>query len=464
MSGARKHAFVPAGLGLSARLLVLTIFFVMLAEVLIYAPSIATFRINWLEERVAAAHLAILALEATPDQMVSETLRGQLLTHAGVHAIVLQKQTMRLLLAEEKLPTIDLEVRLGESAPALTIWDALVVLLGGGERVLRVLGPSPKEPGVEVEVVIDEAPLRAAMIVYSRNILVLSIIISVFTAALVYLALHGLMVRPMRRITEGVAQFARNPEDATAGVRPSGRHDEIGVAQTVLARMQDDLRGALRQKEHLAALGSAVTKINHDLRGILSTAVLLSDRLAAVEDPEVRRIAGPLLQAIDRAINLCTQTLSYARDAGPELHRSRFALGALVNEVGADLTAICPGASPLRNEVDPAHEVEADREQLYRVLANLARNAVEAGAETVSVTADNGLGKTEIVVSDNGPGLAPKARESLFRPFAGSAKAGGTGLGLVIARDVMRAHGGDIELVATGAEGTTFRLSLPTPH
>lgn len=464
MQGARRYRFFSAGLSLSARLLVLTIFFVMLAEVMIYAPSIATFRIRWLEDKIASARLASLALEATPDQMVSEALRGQLLAQAGAYAIVLNMPDMRRLLAQDSLPNIDLEVRLGEGNIVTMIWGALDAMLTGSERVLRVVGPSPQEPGIEVEVLIDEAPLRAAMFVYSRNILALSIVISVFTGALVYLTLHALIVRPMRRITEGVMQFARNPEDVTAGVRPSKRQDEIGVAQSVLAEMQNDLRATLWQKEHLAALGSAVTKINHDLRGILSSAVLLSDRLATVEDPDVRKIARPLLQAIDRAVNLCTQTLNFARDGGPQLQRSKFALESLVGEVGEDLVTLSPGASPLRNDVDPAQEVEADRDQLFRVLSNLARNAIEAGAGSVRITADNGRDSTVIMVSDDGPGLAPKARKSLFQPFAGSAKAGGTGLGLVIARDVMRAHGGDIELVTSGKGGTTFRLSLPTTH
>src|SRR5260370_42161652 len=76
---------------LSARLLVLTIFFVMLGEVMIFAPSVGRFRITYLEGKIAAGRLAVLALEATPDNVVSQPLADQLLTHVGALCVVLHK-------------------------------------------------------------------------------------------------------------------------------------------------------------------------------------------------------------------------------------------------------------------------------------------------------------------------------------------------------------------------------------
>jgi len=308
------------------------------------------------------------------------------------------------------------------------------------------------------------------MITHSRNILLLSIVISLITGALLYLALQWMMVRPMRRMTEDITRFSQDPKDLSRGVIETRRDDEIGVAQSVLAEMQRDLRGALRQQEHLAALGSAVSKINHDLRGILSTAVLLSDRLSGVDNPEVKRVAAPLIQAIDRAIGLCTQTLNYARDEGPELTLARFRLRELLDEVVSDLAVLEPDAgavscagSRVINEVSADVIIEADRDQVYRVFANLGRNAFEAGARQVTLrvveTLDPGI---SIDAADDGPGLARAAREGLFKPFKGSARKGGTGLGLVIARDVMRAHGGELILASSGDDGTVFRLTFPT--
>jgi signal transduction histidine kinase len=310
-------------------------------------------------------------------------------------------------------------------------------------------------------VVLDEAPLRAGMIGYSERILALSLVISLFTAALVYLSLHLLMVRPMRRITDSMARFRADPEDPARIIKPSARSDEIGIAQRELAEMQIGLRRALQQRARLAALGAGVTRISHDLGNILATARLVSDRLSNSEDPEVRRVAPTLLGAIDRAVNLCAQTLSFTREGAPKVERSRFDLGELVSEVGASVPEQLSGEAEWRNTIEARLEVSADREQLHRVLSNLGRNAIQAGASRIEIGARREDGHVIIEVSDDGPGLSPRARERLFAPFAGSSRPGGTGLGLAIARELMRAHGGDIRLERSTSEGTCFRLDLP---
>ncbi|MDH3914278.1 MAG: sensor histidine kinase, partial [Rhodospirillales bacterium] len=292
-----KHlSLPPAAASLSARLLLLTIAFVMLAEVLIYAPSIGRFRKVYLEERLADAHLAILALEATPNQMVGEELELELLSHVGAKMVALKKPGAgKLMLLAEPPDKIDATFDLRQAGFFGLIGEAFVTLQAPDGRVLRVLGPSPKDQDLLVEVVLDETPLKTAMIDFSGRILLLSLVISLFTAMLVYYSLHRLMVRPMRRITESMVAFREDPEDATRGIAPSDRSDEIGVAQRELASMQQGLRGALQQKTRLAALGIAVTKINHDLKNILATARLVSDRLAGSEDPEVRRVTPTLM-------------------------------------------------------------------------------------------------------------------------------------------------------------------------
>lgn len=448
---------------LSARLLVLTVSFVMLAEVLIYAPSAGRFRLSYFEERLAAGHLAILALQATPDNMVSDELEAELLSHAGAYLVALKRPDgVKLMLGKGPVPTIDASVDLAQEGFFPLIGEAFVTLAQTENRVLRVVGPSPKYPQAVVEVVIDEAPMRAALVHYSSRILALSIVISVFTAALVYLSLQWLMVGPMRRMTQSMMAFREAPEDASRMIVATDRRDEIGVAQRELAEMQAGLRAALHHKTHLAALGAAVTKISHDLRNILANARLVSDRLGASGDPEVKRITPVLLAAIDRAVDLCSRTLSFTREGPPRLDRSNFALGPLVDEVGAALPPPLNGAL-WRMTGGEDIRIDADRDQLFRVLQNLGQNAFEAGATRVEIAAepDPEAGGIAIEIADNGPGLAPRAREKLFQPFAGTGRAGGTGLGLAIARDLMRAHGGDIRLVRSTAEGTVFRLDLP---
>jgi len=453
---------VPTTAGLSARLLVLTIVFVMLAEVFVFVPSVARFRHTYLQERLARAELAIQALEVTPAQAVTAQQERKLLAQTEARSVALHKPGAgKLILMRSPAEHIDATFDLREADPPGLIRDAFVAMLHSGNRVLRVVGAASSTPGGTIEIVLDEAPLRAALLGYGERIVALSLVISLFTATLVYISLHWLMVRPMRRLTASMTRFREDPEDAGSRIEPSRRRDEIGVAQNELAAMQEKLAAALHQKTRLAALGVGVTKISHDLKNILSTAQLISDRLTVSDDPEVRRVAPRLEQAIDRAVNLCAQTLNFAREGPPELDIAEVDLAAVLDDVGATLTPTTTGATPLRNRLAGAPPVEADREQLYRVFANLAGNAIEAGASAVEVWAEATGETLHLWVKDDGPGLPPRARDNLFQPFSGTVKKGGSGLGLAIARDLIRAHGGDLVLESSTAGGTCFEITLP---
>ncbi|WP_188259032.1 sensor histidine kinase [Azospirillum tabaci] len=452
---------------LSAKLLVLTVLFVLLAEVLIYTPSIARYRLTYLEERLAAAHLAALSVEATPDMMVAMELQNELLAHVGAHAVELIRPDSRVyMLSRSMPPTVDAVFDLRATMAPRLAADAFMALAQRRDRVIRVIGPSPKDPAFQVEMVIDERPMIRAMVDFSGRILALSVAISLIAAVLVFVSLTRLLVRPMRRLTEGLVAIRRDP-DGTPPFQPSARTDEIGVAERELADMQATIRSALRQRERLAALGTAVAKINHDLRAILSTAALLSERLAESADPEVRRVTPRLMASIDRAVELCGQTMTYTRDGLLPLARAEVPLRPLVEEAGAAaLASLRPDGerAELRweNRVPEGLTLRADAAQLSRALVNLGRNAAQAGAEAVTVTArEREGGGLVLLVADDGPGLPPRARDNLFQPFAGSARAGGIGLGLAIAREVLRAHGGDLRLVESTAAGTVFALELP---
>jgi signal transduction histidine kinase len=460
--GSKSRSIFGLSRSLSARVLLLTIFFVILGEVVVFLPSLARFRYNYLETRIAAARIASLALYATPDNSVSASLQAQLLYHAGASGIVLHlpNQT-QLMIASDMPPTVDLTYDLRDAGFFQLIADALATLARSGDVILRVLDDSPKEKNVVVEILLGERPMRTEMWEFGGRILALSIVISLITATLVFLSLRGLLVAPMRRITTSMMAFRDNPEDASRVIVPSARDDEIGTAERALAEMQETVRQALRHSARLAALGTAVTKINHDLRNILSTARLVSDSLAGSEAPEVKRAVPRLFDAIDRAVALCSGTLNFTREGAPPLNIQRFLLASIVEEL-ADLLDLKGGERPLLiDRVPPDLAVEADREQLHRVLMNLLRNAMETGARGIVVGAEPSDGQVAIDISDDGPGLPPKAKANLFLPFAGSARPGGTGLGLAIAREVMRAHGGDIVLSESTEHGTTFRLTLP---
>ncbi|HXQ49691.1 MAG TPA: sensor histidine kinase, partial [Stellaceae bacterium] len=370
--------------GLSVRLLALTVAFVMAIEVLIFVPALSRFRLAYLNDHIDAAHLAIFALEATPDNMVSQDLATRLLAHVGVHGIVVHKSNMTLMLGEENPPPIDATYDLRGAGLLMPMGDALEALARSENRVLRVLAISPKEPGDVVEIFLDEQPLRGAMWGFAGRILELSILTSALIGALLYVSLRRLLVTPLRRLIASMIAFRDDPEDAARVIVPARRGDELGLAQRELAAMQETVRQALRHKERLAALGTAVAKINHDLRNILSTARLASDGLSGIAAPEVRRLTPRLVAAIDRAVALCARTLSFTGEGAPPPLVRRFALAPLVAELAELVERPGEGGFALASEVPPALMVDADRDQLFGVLQNLALNAVEAGARRLT--------------------------------------------------------------------------------
>jgi len=457
---------------LPARLLFMTIAFVMVAEVLIFVPSVATFRRNWLMERVVAAKVAALALEASGGAEVPERLRQELLMTAGVHAVSVKRPEVRRLvlgMPDEKPVAEVFDLR--DRSIISLIPDALGALVAPPGRLIRVIAaPDILRAGEEIDVVIDETPLRAAEWRYARNIFWLSIIIAIMTSAAVYLALSKLLVAPMMRITRNMVAYRENPEDTTRIITPSGRNDEIGIAEKELATLQTQLSGLLREKARLANVGLAVSKINHDLRNILASAQLVSDRLATVPDPTVQRFVPRLIRALDRAITLCTNTMKYGRSGETPPNRTRVPLAPLVEEVTESLGGEELKGVRLVVEVPPTIELFADRDQIFRVLANLIRNALEAVREgepppedpRVEVSARQEGKRAVITVYDNGPGVPAKVQENLFKAFQSVRKPDGNGLGLVISAELVRAHGGDIRL-EDAPLGASFVVTLPTP-
>jgi signal transduction histidine kinase len=471
-------SLVPARdrLGLSGKLLLLTLLFVMLAEVLIFVPSVANFRITWLNERLTAARLAALATQASREGTVPDPLRTELLQTAQVRAVSwLRNNQHTLVLPPDKNEEINASYDLTSDAlrggfwqqipkRAQFIWDAMAVFFADEGRIIAVLG----EPvaGDKIRIVLPESALKSAMIRYSLNVLGLSIIISIITAALVYFALNNMLVQPMMRITRNILSFSEKPEDASRIIVPSPRSDEIGIAERGLAHMQGELAHTLQQKSRLAALGLAVSKISHDLRNMLANAQLISDRLGSLPDPTVQRFAPKLIVSLDRAISLCETTLRFGRAEEAPPRRERTALKALVADVGDGLGLPSEDGIAWSVEVDDGLYVDADRDQLYRVLTNLCRNALQAieqhetGKGRIRVSALRNGNRVTIDVHDNGPGVPEKARAYLFQAFQGSARKGGTGLGLAVAHELVAAHGGSIRLLDTPL-GTQFRIEIP---
>ncbi|MBB3773300.1 signal transduction histidine kinase [Angulomicrobium tetraedrale] len=457
-------------LGLSGKLLVFTLAFVLLAEVLIIVPAVAAFRINWLSDRLSGARTAALVLDAAPEGMISPELTRELLGSVGAITVALKRDnTRRLLVSTEMPPEVDAHTDLRDIAPWQAVSQAFDTLIAHDGRILRVVGTPPRGGGF-VEIVLRETPLRKAMLRFTGNILLVSLVIAALTGALVYLGLAWMFVRPMRRLTLRMVAFRENPAGPAAAVEPQTRMDEIGLAEREFVAMQRQIGETLQQKNHLAALGLAVSKINHDLRNLLASVQLISDRLADIRDPAVQRFAPKLEAALDRAIAYCEQTLAYGRAQEPPPEQRMVALAPLVNEVRDTLGLGEEGAAiGWVASIERGMMVDADPDQLFRVLLNLCRNAMEA----LSARAPNDAARDQIritgrregaiailEVADTGPGVPERSRAHLFEPFQSSARRGGTGLGLPIAAELVQAHGGDIRLVP-GTIGATFQLRLP---
>ena len=261
-----------------------------------------------------------------------------------------------LLALSENPPMAQQEVDVRDVSSWAAIMGAFeTIFMSRDKDVLRAVGPAPMG-GDFVEIVLEMGPLRKAMLRFSVNVLLLSLIISAITAALVYLALHYLLVRPMRRITANMMAFRADPENPSRIIAPSARQDEVGLAERELASMQGDLASMLHQKSRLAALGLAVSKINHDLRNLLASAQLFSEGLSHLPDPRVQRFAPKLMRSLERAIELCQSTLSYGRAQEPPPVRKVDRAGAAGRGGARDAGARRRGADRLDRRDRARHE------------------------------------------------------------------------------------------------------------
>ncbi|MES0863258.1 ATP-binding protein [Ruegeria sp. SCPT10] len=451
---------------LSGRFLILTTVFVMLAEILIFVPSIARFREDFLLNRLERAQIASLALLA--DDMLADELEAELLENAGVYNVVLRRDEVRQLMLSSPIPEqITNTYDLRDAGPWILIRDAMTRIFTVENEVIRVIGEPVKRAGLLIEVTMESAPLRMAMVDYGLRILGLSFVISIITASLLFLAVRVVLVRPIKSVVGYMQRYASAPEDARGIISPSSKVTELREAEEALQMLQTDLTQALKQRERLAQLGGAVAKVSHDLRNILTSAQLFTDRIEASDDPLVKRMAPKLVNSITRAVSLCESTLAFGRaeEPAPTLNMVK------VRDIAADVAAseqlaVADACVEIANEVPDDLVASADPEQLYRVIMNLVRNArqalVASGKPGRIVIVGRELESTWCIeVSDSGPGLPPKARENLFTPFEGGVRKGGSGLGLAISQELVRGHGGDLVLKDTGPDGTTFEIRLP---
>ena len=407
---------------LSGRFLILTTVFVMLAEVLIFVPSVARFREDYLLLRLERAQIASLAQLA--DDMLDPELEQELLKNAGVFNVVLRRNEVRELALSSPIPEpIYATYDLRDATAISLIRDAIMPLFDRQNRIIRVIGLPVRDAGLLIEVTMETGPLRAAMLEYGLNVFLLSAIISVVTAALLFLSVRVLLVKPIKGVVGHMRSYAAAPEDARQIIVPSAGVTELREAEEALQSLQMQLTGALKQRERLAQLGGAVAKVSHDLRNILTTAQLFVDRIEMSEDPLVRRMAPKLVGSIARAVNLCESTLAFGRVEEPPPTLARVLLAGIIGDV-VDGERLAAGEHDISfaEDISAGLTIRADGEQLYRVILNLVRNARQAIVASgkpgeIGLRAFEDDDAWQIHVTDTGPGLPPKAREHLFQAF-----------------------------------------------
>lgn len=466
-------------LSLTTKLLFLTIIFVFIAELLVMVPSVANQRMKWFEQRIEAAYLVSAALEGPRGALIEEEAARTLFSTANILGVTVKRGSSRMLVLAPEIdphgaPNMH-RVDTDDLMPLVLIANAWATIFSDGEALIQVTGAPRFAPDQTVDIVVSQASLRMDLREYARNILGLSLIISTVTAALLFLALNAIIVRPVRNLTGDMIAFEADPDKPALIHRPSGRADEIGAAERSLSAMQKSLYELLAERRRLAALGAGISKISHDLRNILASAQLMSDRLAKSDDPRVRKLSPRLIQALDRAISLSRDTLTFGGMEAGKLQKTNFNLHELIGEALDD----APPFVRTRNNAAPDLVIHADRNQLFRAVLNLSRNAIEAMSATE--TGDNqqkqeadGAGDARltisgeridddvvIAISDTGPGVPEHAVTDLFEPFKGSKKPGGSGLGLAIACEIARAHKGELVLSRNTDAGAEFTIRLP---
>ncbi len=464
--------------GLSGKLLVLTIVFVMIAEILLFIPSAAVFRQNWLEQRVSSAQILTLAAQGVENFKSTEELDSQFMADTAITAVMHKHDGISELVVGMP-PQVDevMVIDMRETRRLPDFGATARAYFSSGDGYLRLIANPMTKGGQQLEVLIPQMALKQDLVTYCSRIIGLSALIAIFTGLLIYLALSAMIVRPVQKLAEALSQFRQDPERRAGNIIMSNRRDEIGMLEREFVGMKADIRTALKQKDRLATLGLAVAKINHDLRNVLTTAQLISDRLAMDSEERVRAMGERLVRAVDRGVQLCAATLSFSKSNEEVPERRSLRLATLLGEAASDAMGVGTSRVKWVNDVPTQMDIDADPDHIYRIFNNLFRNALAAMEDDRTAPANEAAsapqlrveakeirneGEANVIIRvlDTGPGLSDAAQLSLFKPFTGSAK-GGTGLGLTVSRELARAHGGDLYLESTSEAGTVFTVNLP---
>jgi signal transduction histidine kinase len=474
---ASAAGFPPSiqGFGLAARVLAVTIGFVLLAMGLFYVTRLTAHREMLLHGKISAVQTTVDAFGLAGPTAPPHDLSKKILNSDEVKWMAVETPAGRREFVTAGGPLESVEsVTADDSSYFESMAATFHALFAAPGTVVKLSAPAQaNEPAIEFA--FDETSLIQSLWRVSYSFLTISLTIAAVVTCVLWAALWRMVLQPVRRLTSNIIAFGENPQDASRVIAPSGRGNEIGRAETALAVMQRSLAHELAQGKRLAELGMAVARINHDLRNILSAAQLISDRLATIPDPLAQRLAPRLVATLDRAIQFCQSTLTYGASRELPPSRRRFDLSELVSQVVESGQAEHDAAVDYNIDIPPRFCVHADPDHVLRVLENLSRNAAQAlmakGAtdgrpKAIRFAAIRTDGLALIEISDTGPGFPPDQYDRIFEPFHKSTSDVGAGLGLAIAADLVTRNGGAITLAPAKADdfycGARFLIKLPT--
>ena len=307
----------------------------------------------------------------------------------------------------------------------------------------------------------EKADTRLAVL--RRNMILLWLLAIAAGLGLTYV-LARRIVEPVKELDRAAAEVARQNYEHRVKVVSQ---DELGrLARTfnaMCASIQQARQELIRQ-ERIATIGRLSSSIVHDLRNPLAAVYGGAEMLVDSEltPPQVKRLAANIYRASRRIQEWLQDLLNVSRGS------ARGAETCKLREVAAagceSLLAVAEAQHvDLQLQVPEDIELPLERNRMERVFANLVGNSLEAmpdgGRISISAVSQNGFVMAE--VRDNGPGIAPEIRNSLFEPFASAGKRNGLGLGLALSRQTVLDHGGDMWEESAPGHGACFRLRLP---
>ncbi len=452
---------------ISWRVALLSAAFILMTEIFVLLPAVGYYRSVQLQEIVDDTALIVESLLSAPTEELDDTQTKFLLDKLNVFHITLvyPDRQERLLTPSDDRPINAGTTNLIEDSNLSKFFSGPKCIISRPSDTMRLIGV-PKFDDYVIDLTLAERPICMDVRRFSRDLLVLSIWLSIFAAALLYITTNFNLAGPILKLTRSITGFDTSSRDREQIVKPSSRVREIYEAESSLRDMQERVILAMEQRDKLVALGESVSKIQHDLRNMLSTASLTADRLEFSEDPAVRRSAPRLRRALDRAVSLSSQTMEYGALGNRSIRLAELNVPSTLQEIIEEEKSLCSDL-PYKwiFSCPKGLTIKTDEEYFQRVYRNLVRNARQALDEgtgdhiitRVSVL-ENGIA---IQVEDDGPGLSESAREHLFQPFKGSTRRGGTGLGLALSSELCVLMGGELRLVKSDSSGTIFEIYLP---